>query len=352
MKSRISRFGVTYASAVGAGLASALLFSLVAKGTILAISLAYLSPLPIMIATIGFGRAAGLAATALATLAVFAIALFEQYRAASDGALGAAGLSGLVFALSLALPALWISFLAALSHPKEDMSWTIATGAGRSIAREGYPIERLLAYGVAISATIAVVATVVVSSRQGGYLAALNRADAALTPMLETLAAETPFPHGMDLHQLARMLVLAAPPVVAASTLVMLMMNLWIAARVAEVSGRLPRTWPDIPHELRVPRIYAAVLLAAAAVSFAGGLPGLVSAIVAAAIAMAFSLQGLAVIHDLSRGLKYRTPLLALVYAALALLMPWPLFVFAAIGLIESAFSLRDRRKNSISPKT
>ena len=66
---------------------------------------------------------------------------------------------------------------------------------------------------------------------------------------------------------------------------------------------------------------------------------------------MAFSLQGLATIHDLSRGLKYRAVLLGLVYASLALLMPWPLVAFALVGLVESAFSLRDRKKKSISPK-
>jgi hypothetical protein len=114
----------------------------------------------------------------------------------------------------------------------------------------------------------------------------------------------------------------------------------------------LPRPWPDIPFELRLSRIYAPVLLAAIAVSFVGGLPGIISAIVAATLGMAFSLQGLAVIHDLTRGLNYRTLLLGLVYACLALLMPWPLVAFAVIGMIESAFSLRDRKKNSISPKT
>jgi hypothetical protein len=169
MKSRISRFGVTYAGAVGAGLASALLFSLVTQGTIAAISLAYLSPLPIMIATIGFGRAAGAAATALATLAVIAISFIQQDRAMPDGALGAAALSGLTFALSLALPALWLGILAALSRPKDGSPWTTAAGAGRALARDDYPLGRLVAYGVAISATVSVVATLVVSVRQGGF---------------------------------------------------------------------------------------------------------------------------------------------------------------------------------------
>ena len=102
--------------------------------------------------------------------------------------------------------------------------------AGRAFARDYYPLERLLAYAVAISATIAVVATIIVSSRHGGFDAALNSADEALTPMLESLAAEAPLPRDVDLHKLARLLVLAAPPVVAASTLLMLMLNLWTPA--------------------------------------------------------------------------------------------------------------------------
>jgi hypothetical protein len=352
MKSRFSQYGATYAGAVGAGLASALLFSLVTQGTLFAVALAYLSPLPIMIATIGFGRIAGLVASALAVLAIAAIGFIQQGRDASGDALGGAALSGLAFALSLAAPALWLSYLAALSRPKDAAAWSIATGAGRAFARDYYPLDRLLAYAVAISATIAVVATIVVSARHGGFDTALSQAEDALTPILQSLAAETPFPHEVDLRKLARLLALATPPVVAGSTLLMLMLNLWIAARVAEVSGRLPRPWPDIPHELRLPRTFAPVLFAAIAVSFVGGLAGVISAIVAAALGMAFSLQGLATIHDLSRGVKYRTLLLGLIYACLPLLPPWPLLAFAVIGLIESAFSLRDRKKNSISPKT
>ena len=63
MDTRFSKLGGSAAVAIGAGLASALLFSLVTQATVFAIALAYLSPLPIMIAMIGFGRAAGLTAT-------------------------------------------------------------------------------------------------------------------------------------------------------------------------------------------------------------------------------------------------------------------------------------------------
>ena len=41
--------------AIGAGLAAALLFAVMAKGTFLAVTLAYLAPLPIVIVTLGWG---------------------------------------------------------------------------------------------------------------------------------------------------------------------------------------------------------------------------------------------------------------------------------------------------------
>jgi hypothetical protein len=352
MDTRFSKLGGSAAVAIGAGLASALLFSLVTQATVFAIALAYLSPLPIMIAMIGFGRAAGLTATGVAILAVFAIAFVQQSQNASGGGLAAASLSGATFALSLALPALWLSYLAALSRPKGEASWSIASGPMRTFARDGYPLERLLAYAVAISTTVAVIGAAFVSARHGGFESALNQADAALTPILESLAADMPLPHGIDLHHLARLMAAAAAPAVAASTLLMLLFNLWLAGRVAQLSERLTRPWPDIPNELKLSRFFAPVLLGAIGVAFAGGLPGVISATVAAALAMAFALQGLAVIHDISRGWKYRMLLLGLIYIGLLLLAPpWLLVAFAIIGLIESIFLLRDSKQNQIFPK-
>ena len=352
MKKRFFTLAAPYATAVGAGIAAGLLFSLANQATILAIALTYLSPLPIMIAMLGFGRIAGAVATAVATLVVFGLAIVQQPHELRVGNLDAAGLVALVFALSLGLPASWLSYLAALSRPKGSVSWSITIGAGRSFAREYCPLERLLAYAVAISATIAVIATIYVTFRHGGFEASLALADAEVTPILQRLVGNNALPRGIDLHLVARWIVLAAAPAMAASTLLMLMLNLWLAGRVAEVSGRLPRPWPDIPHDLRLPRIYALVFAAALAASFVGGLPGLIAAIVAATLGMGFALQGLAVTHDLSRGSKLRTPMLFAIYLGLFLLMPWPLGLFALIGLSEAAFSLRDRKEKAARPNS
>jgi hypothetical protein len=344
--------GKPYAVAAGAGVAAGVLFSLTHQATFLATALAYLSPLPIMIAMLGFGRTAGVGAAIAASVTVFALAIAQMRHGPWTRGVDEAGLAALIFALSLGLPALWLSFLAALSRIKGNAPWTISSAAARSFAREYFPLERILTYAVAISATIAVAATIYVTFRHGPLEAVIERAMKEVTPVLERIVGENPsLPAGINLHAIARLIVLAAAPAMAASSLLMLMANLWLAGRVAEVSGRLPRPWPDIARELQLPRMYALVFAAAVGASFLGALPGLISAIVAAALGMGFALQGLAVMHDLSRGARFRTPLLIAIYFAIILLMPWPLILFTLIGLIEAAFSLRQRKAKAAASK-
>ena len=66
MSALVNRFGVP----LGAGLASALLFFLTVKGTPLAVALAYLAPLPLMIAALGWGALGGAIAAVVAAAAI------------------------------------------------------------------------------------------------------------------------------------------------------------------------------------------------------------------------------------------------------------------------------------------
>ncbi len=352
IRKQFFKFGAAHAVAIVAGAAAALLFSLVNQATLLAVALAYLAPLPIMIAMLGFGGFAGVGATVTASLIVFGLVVEQQPHEWSHS-LDDAGLAALTFVLGLGLPALWLSYLASLSRAKGNFSWTIATRAGRSFAREYCPLERILTSAVAISATLAVAAAFYASFRAGGFEAALDLVVKEVTPILESLTADQPqLVSRIDPRMVARWIALAAAPTMAASTLVMLLANLWLAGRVTQVSGRLPRPWPNIARELQLPRIYAPVFAAAIiATYFFGRLPGLISAIVAATLGVAFALQGLAVIHDLSRGSRFRKPMLFLIYFGLFALMPWPLVVFALIGLAEAAFSLRERKDKSVARK-
>src|SRR6478672_10182943 len=101
------------AIAIGAGLASALLFFIPVKGTTAAMALALLGPLPIMIAGLGFGARVGFAAAAAGTLAI---------SLALDPLLGA------FFAASLGLPAFWLAALAGRT------TQAVVTDTGETVA--------------------------------------------------------------------------------------------------------------------------------------------------------------------------------------------------------------------------
>ena len=78
MKKRLLRHGPAVALGIGAGIAAAVLFSLAIRATFVAAVLANLSPLPIMIATLGYGALAGAAAVASATVTVAGIFNAQQ----------------------------------------------------------------------------------------------------------------------------------------------------------------------------------------------------------------------------------------------------------------------------------
>ncbi len=72
----------------------------------------------------------------------------------------------------------------------------------------------------------------------------------------------------------------------AAATLVamlMLTLNLWLAGRIVLTSGRLRRPWPDL-RSIDLPQTAMLVLAAALALSFVGGLVGMLSQMVSAAL--------------------------------------------------------------------
>lgn len=330
-----SFFSAQLAAIFGAGAASAILFSLIGKGTAFAISLAYLSPLPLMIAMIGFGLAAGLGAGALACLGVGLVAVLQS------GDLLNAGASALTFAAALAAPSLWLAFLAL-----RDVGPGPSTPSSPPATASAPAFEKIMSSVVVCSAAVAVGAGAFVAARHGGFEAALARAVAILQPTLESAVGEAQLPDGVDLGRVARAIALAAPPAIAASTLLMLLVNLWLAARVAQKSAQAPRRWPDVPSGLRLPRICAPILAGALATAFLGGPVGVIAATIAAALVMGFALQGLAAIHYLTRGHKHRPLALGLLYLALfALAPPWLLIPCAALGVADSLFGLRARKK-------
>lgn len=350
-KRRFSKHGPGAALGIGAGIAAAILFSLAGRATLLTAALANLAPLPIMIAMLGFGLVAG--ATAVAS-SMFTVA-WLSYTQQQFGHLNEAALVGLAFALFLGLPALWLSLLSVLSRAKGSPNWTVTTRVGSFFARDYCPLERVLSYAASICAAIGAAIAIYVADIYGGFDVALDKLSAELVPFVERMMnPNVQLPSGVDARYLAKMMVLSAAPAAAGGSLIMLMLNLWLAGRVAQLSGQLPRPWPDIARELRLPQPYLLIFGFTAVLGpYLGGLPGLILIIIAATLGVAFALDGLAVAHYLLRGMTLRIPLLFLIYLGLAFPPTWLLVLFVLVlnGVIETAFLLRDRKERSLSQK-
>ncbi len=331
--------------ALGSGLTATLLFvGLLRQGTWPALFLASLSPLPLMIATLGFGHMTGLGAVAVAVLTF--VALMTAATIPQSGFLDAgltAGLGGLVFAACQALPAWWLADLAGLNRSGPALPWSARRNEnGRT--RDYYPLGGIVLHAALIGFAIVGFATLAACFGQVDFDATLDKAAAKIAPFLVQALGSYELPNGVDLLSLARLVIRAMPPLTASAIFVALLFNLWLAARIVQVSNRLTRPWPDIAHELRVPRLLGVAFAASVALCLLGGAARVIASEAAAVLAILFALQGLCVIHDLSRGAKFRGAMLCVLYVVLALLMPWPLIAFTLVGLVEAAFGLRDRK--------
>ena len=301
---------------IGAGLVSALLFGVVITGSPLAMMLSFIAPLPIFIAALGWNHRCGLLASAAGAIAL---------------GLGFTVSGGIAFALGWALPAWWLAYLALLGRPAADGT------------TEWYPIGRLLLWIAGSAALITVIG--VIALGDGSYDAYQNNLRQSFDRFLQGQAQgqEQPDPSATPRPDaFLNLFVSALPLLFAFNFALVLALNLWLAGRAVLISQRLPRPWPRIPAT-SMPRL-AIVLLAAAVVAcFLPGLAGAFGMSLAGALAAAFTLQGLAFIHDTSRERPGRAFLLSAVYVFALLVSSISLPLLALLGLADVAFVLRHR---------
>jgi hypothetical protein len=324
-----------FAVAVGAGCASAFLFAVSAQTSPLAMALAYLAPLPIMIATIGWGLGAG--AVAAATSVVAIVLLADPFSSARYAAA-----TGLLFAASATVPA-WI--LAALAVAPVERYLPARFRPGRSHTTVGFIVSVAAAIGMlgAAASLTAVIWT------YGSYAEGAKHAAAMLTALTSDAFDEK---ESETAKTFIETLVRFGPAAIAVSTLFMLCVNLYAAARSTQLSHRLQRPWPDLPTSLCLPWLLGLVAIGCAVGWYV--LPAPASqycSIGAGGLGGAFVLQGLAVAHALSQGLKLRIVMLVALYACCVLRAPYTLPVLAALGLFDAFARLRARAAFLPSPK-
>ena len=312
--------------ALAAGCASALMFASMISGALISLLLFYLAPLPLMVAAIGWGSLSAIIGGIGAAIGLGAIFGLPH---------------GIAFVVMVALPAWWLGHLALLGRPV-----TNGTSSGNGALPvapdlEWYPIGSILLWlsGFATLITVAALLSLgpdfasVTDALRRGWLLILSRRDAAATGGTE---------------QLVDALVTITPAAAAMGFMIMLSLNLWLAAKIAATSGRLHRPWPDLKNTA-LPPVTLVLLFIAIAFCFVGGLLAILALIVATALIMAYAFTGFAVLHTLTLALKNRAIWLSCAYTVV-IVFSWPVLVIAALGLADAVFGFRRRYLQSRPP--
>jgi hypothetical protein len=132
-----------------------------------------------------------------------------------------------------------------------------------SPALEWYPIGRLLLW-IAGFAVLTTMATLLTFGTDAATITETMRV--ALLRFIGQRGAVS----GAEIRQRIDALVMIAPALVVISTMTMLTLNLWLAARITATSGRLHRPWPVLKNT-ELPPMTLAALSAAIAFCFTGG---------------------------------------------------------------------------------
>jgi hypothetical protein len=300
---------------IGAGLVSALLTAVVVKATPLAAILYLLAPIPVLIVSLGWNHRSGLVAAVVGGLAIAAFI---------------SPLSGLAFAVITALPAWWLAYLALLGRPGTDgtMEW--------------YPVGRLLAWAAG-TAALTITSTAILST-SGDYDAYFQNARqiAEAFVNLQFPASQS----SLDPETRSGFIDMVAsftPFLSAQGFTTVLALYLWAAAKIVSVSKRLPRPWPTV-SELQMPRSISVLLIVAILVAvFFDGFVGVLGSALAGALFTAFALQGLAAIHDRTRGKPGRPFLLTGLYLLVLMTQGVLVVALSFFGLADTVFGLRRR---------
>ena len=303
---------------VGAGLVSALLFGLVVTGSPVGLLLVYIAPLPVLIAALGWHHLCGLLAAATGAVV---ISLLLRPSA------------GLTYAFGPALPAWWLAYLSLLSR----------TGGPDGGATHWYPTGRLLAWVGLVGAALALAASVSLGSgdpaRYASALAAVVEAflRAQIGAGVDVLPRSVA---GIPSATLVHVLVTVAPAALAALLALILVLNLWAAAKAVAISRRLSRPWPHLP-DTRMPLSALWALGSGVFLAFLSGFDGIAGVALLGALGLAFALQGLALLHDVTTGRAARPATLSFAYALTLLFGQVVVPVLALAGMADTASGLR-----------
>ncbi|MBA89376.1 MAG: hypothetical protein CMJ43_01670 [Phyllobacteriaceae bacterium] len=301
----MKRQTIALGAGILAGLAAAALSAAMSGGMAF---LFMLSPLPLMLAALGFGAMSGFVAALTAVGAVAAVA----------GVLGA-----VVAAVVIVIPSMLAAQLAGLARPAEE----VGGPAGKLV---WFPLADILFY-----VAIAVAAGFIVTGAVHGYGDAFVAELAAR--LVEAMRQADPEMQ-LDAEQrdrIAGMLSTLVPAQLPWVWVCVLMANFYTAMAFAKRAGQLRRPDDIWPLALRMPRTALPVFAGAMLLTLVSGAPGHVGAAISGAMAAGFMMAGFAMLHARSMGKPWRPAALGTAYLAALFFIP-VLFIFTLAGLTDT----------------
>lgn len=287
-----------------AGFVAALLSASAGTPSLLSIVIMLVTPMPVLLAGLGWGPAAGIAAIAAAGVTISAFGH---------------PLLALIHALAVTIPAAAMAHFASLGKPGVDggMEW--------------FPLS-----GIIVRAIALVSAGFMAAGFLTGYGPALAievaNAIAAQVQLSDPSVVISPEQKAGLASTFANLIPYAMP----AYWLMVLIGNFYAALHIARKSGLLQRDRDFWPSALRLPKYALAALAVTLALSFMSGGLGDLAAVPAGALSIAFCAVGLALLHGATLGKPWRGMALGATYAAI-MFVTVPLIPLFFAGLFVTA---------------
>jgi hypothetical protein len=295
--------------AVGAGLTGALLFAPLISGSLGALMLSYLVPLPLFAAGLALGVGAAVlagasASMAMATLGSFATAIF--------------------FAIVYAAPAIFMTRQALLHRNASGggIEWYPAGGLVLSLA------------GLAVGGYLLLLLSL--AGVEGGLEAQIR--DVLVKAFKAVAPPDAPADSG---EALAAMLARYAPGLAAVTWMQMIAINGVLAQWLLSLAKRNLRPSPRMA-DIELPvwlAVAAGILVAGAAFS---DVADVAAANLLIIVLATFLFAGLAVVHHVAGRWDNRRLWLTVIYF-ITFAFPWPILLIAGLGVADTLFGLRRR---------
>lgn len=275
-----------------AGFATVILSLGIATGSGLAVLLFFLSPLPIMIAGLGWGSVAG----AIAVLV-----------AAAGIGIGANFHTAAFILLTTALPAATAAHWLTLSRPATEIG-----GPAGKLA--WFPLSDVI-FRLAIMTAVAFVIAGILVGYNESYVTSV--ADEMIRRLQEANPEFAFSDEGRAgfISAITNLIPLMQP----AMWVLVLAGNLYLAMRISRSSGHLARPVDEWPISMRMPRMAIVALAVCVVLTFFPGGLGLAANVFVGALLAGFTLAGFATFHLRTQGQPWQVLALIVVYGSVAL---------------------------------